>query len=187
MIVREYEKDEVTVHKVPLMLMGGIVMISLALTASVSLGFVERSAVPEVARAQAGAEVINARTLRFFDEPDGTVRVEDGASAEVLTRFGEGEGGFIRATVRSLVHQRRIRGIGAEMPFTLTEWENGNLTLADPATGRSVEVSSFGPDNRAVYANLLTATREQRAREFAVPLFEERPFQVMYVGHVSCL
>ena len=27
MIVREYEKDEVTVHKVPLMLMGGIVVI----------------------------------------------------------------------------------------------------------------------------------------------------------------
>jgi putative photosynthetic complex assembly protein len=59
--------------------------------------------------------------------------------------------------VRSLVHQRRIRSIGPEVPFTLTEWQNGNLTLADPATGRSVEVSSFGPDNRAVYQNLLPA------------------------------
>ena len=28
MIVREYEKDEVTVHKVPLMLMGGIVVMA---------------------------------------------------------------------------------------------------------------------------------------------------------------
>ena len=32
MIVREYEKDEVTVQKVPLMLIGGIAAISLALT-----------------------------------------------------------------------------------------------------------------------------------------------------------
>ena len=53
MIVREYEKDEITVHKVPLFLMGGIVVISLALTASVQLGFFERSAVVAEARAEA--------------------------------------------------------------------------------------------------------------------------------------
>jgi putative photosynthetic complex assembly protein len=155
MIVREYEKDEVTVHKVPLMLMGGIVLISLALTASVQLGFFERSAVPEVARAEKGIQPVATRSLRFFDEPDGTVRVEDGDRTMVLGRFATGEGGFIRATVRSLVHQRRIREIGAEVPFELTEWDDGGMTLRDPATGFRVEVSSFGPDNRAVYAAML--------------------------------
>lgn len=162
MIVREYEKDEITVHKMPLILMGGIVAISLALTASVTLGFLPKQSVPSEARAAAGIAAAQVRPLKFFDEPDGTVRVEDGATAEVLARFGEGEGGFIRATVRSLVHQRRIRGLGPEVPFTLTEWQNGNLTLADPATGRSVEVSSFGPDNRAVYQNLLPARKANR-------------------------
>jgi putative photosynthetic complex assembly protein len=162
MIVREYEKDEITVHKVPLMLMGGIIAISLALTASVTMGFLPKQSVPSEARAAAGIGAAQERTLKFFDEPDGTVRVEDGASREVLARFTEGNGGFIRATVRSLVHQRRIRNIGPEVPFTLTEWQNGNLTLADPATGRSVEVSSFGPDNRAVYQNLLPAKGDAR-------------------------
>lgn len=155
MIVREYEKDEVTVHKVPLYLMGGIVAISLVLTASVTLGFVPRQAVPAEARAAAGTKAIAQRTLRFFDEADGTVRVEDGVTAEVLAKFGQGEGGFIRASVRALVHQRRIRGEGPQVAFDLTEWEGGGLTLGDPVTGRSVEVSSFGPDNRAIYANLL--------------------------------
>jgi putative photosynthetic complex assembly protein len=155
MIVREYEKDEVTVHKAPLMLMGGIVLISLALTASVQLGFFERSAVPEVARAEAGITPETTRPLRFFDEADGTVRVEDGASAEVLARFGQGEGGFVRATVRNLVHQRRIRELGAEVPFELVRWSDGSMTLRDPATGFRIEVSSFGPDNRAVYAAML--------------------------------
>lgn len=154
MIVREYEKDEITVHKVPLFLMGGMVAISLALTSAVSLGLLERQSVPAEARAAAGIKPAEQITLRFFDEADGTVRVEDGASAEVLARFATGEGGFIRATVRSLVHQRRIRGEGPAVPFTLTRWENDTLTLADPVTGRSVEVSSFGPDNRAVYANM---------------------------------
>lgn len=161
MIVREYEKDEVTVHKAPLMLMGGIVLASLALTASVRLGFFERSAVPEVARAEKGIQPVAERTLRFFDEADGTVRVEDGDRTMVLGRFATGEGGFIRATVRSLVHQRRIRQIEAEVPFKLTEWDDGGMTLSDPATGFRVEVSSFGPDNRAVYAAMLP---QQEAR-----------------------
>lgn len=155
MIVREYEKDEVTVHKAPLILMGGIVAITLALTVSVQLGIFERQSVPSEARAAAGITAAEMITLRFFDEPDGTVRVEDGASGQVLSRFGQGEGGFIRATVRNLVHQRRIRNLGPEVPFTLTRWTNDNLTLADPVTGRTVEVSSFGPDNRTVYADML--------------------------------
>lgn len=162
MIVREYEKDEITVHKVPLLLMGGIIASSLALTAGVTFGIFERQSVPAEARAAAGIKPDVERTLRFFDEADGTVRVEDGASAEVLARFGPGEGGFIRATVRSLVHQRRIRDEGPAVPFTLTRWENDTLTLSDPVTGRSVEVSSFGPDNRAVYANLLPAAVEPK-------------------------
>jgi putative photosynthetic complex assembly protein len=162
MIVREYEEDEITVHKVPLLLMGGLVAITLALTASVTLGLFERQAVPAEARAAAGVEAAAERTLRFLDEADGTVRVEDGATGEVLGRYGQGEGGFIRASVRSLVHQRRIRGIGPDVPFSLTEWDNGGLTLADPTTGRTVEVSSFGPDNRAVFQNLLPASEGDR-------------------------
>jgi putative photosynthetic complex assembly protein len=158
MIVREYEKDEITVHKQPLYLMGGVVAISLALTASVSLGFFERQAVPAEARAAAGTQVAVMRTLRFFDEADGTVRVEDGASAEVLGRFGQGEGGFIRASVRSLVHQRRIRSEGAEVAFELIAWDNGELTLSDPVTGKTVEVSAFGGVNRKVFADLLPQT-----------------------------
>jgi putative photosynthetic complex assembly protein len=157
MIVREYEKDEITVHRVPLMLMGGIIAISLALTASVTLGFIPRQSVPAEARAAAGIGVSQERTLRFFDEADGTVRIEDGATGEVLARHGVGQGGFIRATVRSLVHQRRIRGLGPEVAFTLTEWENADMTLSDPATGFRVEVSAFGPMNRAVYAAMLPA------------------------------
>jgi putative photosynthetic complex assembly protein len=162
MIVREYERDDITVHKVPLMLMGAVVAASLALTASVSLGFFPRQAVPAEARAAAGIKAAQVRSLRFFDEADGTVRVEDGTSAQVLARYGQGEGGFIRASVRSLVHQRRIRGKGAEVPFTLTEWQNGGLTLSDPVTGRGVEVSSFGSDNRAIFADLLPAAKGPR-------------------------
>lgn len=158
MIVREYEKDEITVHKVPLFLMGGMIAVTVALTASVTFGLLPRQSVPNEARAAAGVTVAQERTLRFFDEADGTVRIEDGATAQVLARHSEGEGGFIRASVRSLVHQRRIRDIGAEVPFTLTRWNNGELTLRDPETGVNIEINAFGSMNQAVYDNLLPRT-----------------------------
>ncbi|MEM7665010.1 MAG: photosynthetic complex assembly protein PuhC [Pseudomonadota bacterium] len=155
MIVRTYEEDEITVHKVPLILMGGVVAISLIMTMSVTFGFFDRSAVPSEVRAAQGTTSIATRTLRFFDEPDGTVRVEDGASGAEIVRFGPGTGGFVRSTARSLVHKRRIRGIGAETPFELIEWDNGALTLRDSTTDGTVELASFGKDNRKVFADML--------------------------------
>lgn len=155
MIVREYEKDEITVHRVPIMLMGGIVMISLALTSAVSLGFFERQAIPSEAREQAGATMSASRSLFFFDEANGDVRVEDAGSGEEIARFAPGTGGFVRTAVRGFAYQRRVNGFGAEVPFDLIEWDNGMLTLVDPATGKAVELHSFGAGNRQTFANFL--------------------------------
>ena len=155
MIVREYEEDEVTVDRIPLMLMGGIIAISLTLTVAVTLGFFERQAIPSETRAEMGAVKVAERAIFFFDEADGTVRVEDAASGAELGRFGPGTGGFVRTTARSLVYQRRINGIGREVPFALIEWDNGMLTLLDSTTGESVELHSFGAGNRQTFANFL--------------------------------
>ena len=154
-IVRTYEEDEFTVHKLPLIFMGGVIAVSLALTASVSLGFFERQAIPSEVRAADGVVMAQSRTIQFFDESDGTVRVEDGASGEELGRFGPRTGGFIRSTARSLVHQRRVRNIGSSVPFDLIEWNNGDLTLSDSTTGETVELASFGKDNRKIFADML--------------------------------
>ena len=155
MIVREYEPDDFQVHRIPLMLMGGFVAISLALATSVSLGLFERQSVVTQARADLGTQPVETRSIVFFDEADGTVRVDDAANGETIARFGPGTGGFVRSTARSLVHERRIRGIGRATPFELIEWDDGGLTLLDPATDESVELAFFGADNRAVFADML--------------------------------
>lgn len=161
MIVREYEEDEITVHRIPLIMAGVLIASVLALTASVSLGFVERQSVPSEARAASGAKQIGNRSLYFFDEADGTVRVEDALSGEEIASFGPGTGGFVRSTARSLVHQRRINGIGRDTPFELIEWDNGELTLLDTTTGSTVELAAFGANNRAVYAAMLEGKAQQ--------------------------
>ncbi len=155
MIVREYEEDEFTVHRAPIIMMGALMVATLALTASVSFGFFERQSIPSEARADAGTMSVATRSLLFFDEPDGTVRVEDAFSGEVVGSFGPGTGGFVRSSVRSLVHQRRIRQIGRATPFELIEWDDGGLTLRDTTTGGTVELANFGADNRKVFADML--------------------------------
>lgn len=155
MIVREYEEDEFAVHRLPVMMAGAFVAITLALTTAVSFGYFERQAVPSEARAAAGTETVATRSLLFFDERDGTVRVEDAITREEIAAFGPGTGGFVRSTVRSLVYQRRINGIGRETPFELIDWENGALTLLDTTTGKTVELGSFGDGNRQTFANFL--------------------------------
>ncbi|AWW75543.1 photosynthetic complex assembly protein [Erythrobacter sp. KY5] len=155
MIVREYEEDEITVHKVPLMMAGALIASVLALTTATTLGYFERQSVPSEARAVSGAQAIETRSLFFFDESDGTVRVEDAATGAEVARFVPGTGGFVRTSVRSLTHRRRINGIGREVPFDLVAWDNGELTLIDPTTGGTVELASFGTGNRATFAAFL--------------------------------
>ena len=143
------------IPKGALVMIGVLVAAALMLTAAVSLGFLERNAVPSESRMAAGTQVVTERNLYFHDEPDGAVLIEDAASGTAVARIDAGTGGFIRSTLRSLVYGRRAKGIGSETPFALTEWNDGGLSLSDPATGKSVELHSFGPDNRAAFAALL--------------------------------
>lgn len=161
MIVHEYEEDEITVHRVPLMMAGALIASVLALTTATTMGFFDRQSVPSESRAAAGIEAIDSRMLQFYDEADGTVRVEDAETGDVVARYGPGTGGFVRTTMRSFAHQRRIRGIGRETPFELVEWDNGDLTIRDATTGGSAEMASFGPGNRKTFADMLIREPQQ--------------------------
>ncbi len=80
----------------------------------------------------------------------------DTNSVAAIVQPGE-QTGFIRGVMRGLARERQMAGIGAEPPFTLTLWQNGQLSLTDSATGRSIEMTAFGSDNRAAFAALLPA------------------------------
>ncbi|KWV94468.1 photosynthetic complex assembly protein PuhC [Erythrobacter sp. AP23] len=139
----------------PLVMIALLVLFTVALASAASLGFIAKDAVPSEARAAAGVEAVAERKLYFHDELDGGVRIEDADTGALVSSIAPGTGGFIRTTLRSLVHVRRSKGIGAETPFVLTQWDNGTLSLSDSETGKSVELGSFGPDNRASFAVLL--------------------------------
>ncbi|WP_191085096.1 photosynthetic complex assembly protein PuhC [Roseococcus microcysteis] len=103
---------------------------------------------------------LRERMVRFEDGPDGSVVIRDAANHSVLARFPVAEGGFVRGTLRALARERRQEEQGQEMPFRVSAWRDGQLTLDDVATGRRVDLTAFGSTNAGIFARLLTAQGE---------------------------
>ncbi|WP_298174056.1 photosynthetic complex assembly protein PuhC [Novosphingobium sp.] len=130
---------------------------AIALTALVKVGVLSREAIPAAARTEAHVAPAVVRQLTFTDRGDGAVVVRDVSTGETVRVLVDGVpgNGFVRGVMRGMARERHIRGVGMAPPFTLTLWKNGTLSLDDKATGRSIELGSFGPDNRAAFAALL--------------------------------
>jgi putative photosynthetic complex assembly protein len=104
------------------------------------------------------AAPVTSRDLLFRDRQDGAVVVYDARSmAEPIEVLAPGSNYFVRATMRGLARQRLRQDADRDVPFRLTEWADGRLTLEDPTTGRRVEMEAFGIDNEKPFAAMLTA------------------------------
>ncbi len=104
----------------------------------------------------APASAADERLLRFEDRDDGGITIADARSGRAIDSVAPGTNGFLRSAVRGLVRERRRQGLGAETPFRLLLRTDGRLLLEDPATGRQIDLRSFGPTNAGVFARLLT-------------------------------
>lgn len=139
---------------------GGLVFFALAATTLVRITGTPATASPVALRSAENVAPVASRDLRFTDRADGAVVIEDVGRGGVASLIAPGqETGFIRGVMRGLARDRHMRGIGDQPPFTLTLWQNGQLSLTDTATGRSVELTAFGASNRAAFAALLPATK----------------------------
>jgi len=110
------------------------------------------------ANSQPTAAPVASRELLFRDRPDGGVAVYDVRDTSApIDIVAPATNGFLRATMRGLARQRIRQDADREIPFRLTEWADGRLTLEDPTTGRRVEMEAFGITNEEVFVKLLTA------------------------------
>jgi putative photosynthetic complex assembly protein len=136
------------------LLIGAAVLLALSLAAA-GLGRwldIGRAAAPE-------ANPFAQATLWFDDLPGGAVAVRASNAGRAFATLAPGTNGFLRSVLRGFVRERRARGVGEAPGFVLTEWSDGRLSLDDPATGRSVDLGAFGPDNARPFVALLAASR----------------------------
>jgi putative photosynthetic complex assembly protein len=95
--------------------------------------------------------------LRFEDRPDGAIAVIDYKTGKQIDLV-QGEAGFVRGTLRGLAQERKRRGLDSGPPFELIYRTDGRLTLSDTATGRLVDLESFGPTNASTFFRLFNAS-----------------------------
>jgi putative photosynthetic complex assembly protein len=139
-----------------LILAGALVTFAFGAAAAVRIAGVPPVASPAAMRAASGVAPVASRDLRFSDRADGAVVILDVRSGRIASVIQPGEEtGFVRGVMRGLARERHQRGIGAAEPFNLTLWRDGELSLTDSATGRSIEMTAFGSSNRATFAALL--------------------------------
>ncbi len=95
--------------------------------------------------------------LRFEDRPDGSIAIIDYKTGKQIDAV-QGEAGFVRGTLRGLAQERKRRGLDSGPPFELIYRADGRLTLSDTATGRLVDLESFGPNNASTFFKLFNAS-----------------------------
>ena len=160
MIVRTYDDDDFRVHTLPLIAMGTVVLLTLALAISTSVGLFDRQGVPDQVRAERGTLSVDTRSIQFHDDAKGEVWVSDAVTGEELGRYPQGQGGFVRATARTMATGRIQRGLGSAVPFELIAWDDGSMTLRDTQTGRALELHAFGSKTYEIYQDILVKGRK---------------------------
>ena len=135
----------------------GLPVLAIALAIIVTLALVFSNPTHDVTvsgekdRLQARA----SRDIRFEDQGDGSIRVVDAKLREQIAMVAPASNGFLRGAVRGLVRERKLQGLGMEVPFTLALLADGRLVLHDAATGHEIDLASFGSTNAAVFSKLL--------------------------------
>ncbi|MGF1508069.1 MAG: photosynthetic complex assembly protein PuhC [Myxococcota bacterium] len=109
------------------------------------------------------ASAVQSRDVLFTDEQDGAVIARDAGTGARLVRFEPGTAGFVRGVLRGLVRERKLEGMGQNVPFRLTRWSDGRMSIRDTATGRVVELDAFGPTNAKSFAGILMAAQDAGA------------------------
>jgi putative photosynthetic complex assembly protein len=137
-----------TTSRVLMASLATIAMLTLAATLVARLTGFTTNSIPD-------SVVVNVVQVGFRDLPEGVVEVYEWETENSLAKIPSGEGAFLRGVVRSLVRQRRgLEGNTAAM-FELTRYDDGRVVLADPETGENIDLIAFGPDNIAVFSELV--------------------------------
>jgi len=126
-----------------------IAMFSLALVSLALVTFAVMTDRPLVG-APKDATVVKAQTMTISGQGNYVRIVED--TGVVLL---DGDGGFISVVLDGLERARLVAGVTGNPPVTITQYENGRVSLSDPASGWQVELASFGPGNVGTFLTML--------------------------------
>ena len=111
------------------------------------------------------AKPVRSADLIMQDHEDGSIAVLRAGDHTTVDTVPPATNGFLRVVLAGLVRERRRESMGAPaLPFHLTQWSDGRLTIDDDATHRLIELEAFGPTNAAAFERLLDLSSQRPAR-----------------------
>lgn len=126
-------------------------MIGLAMISLVMVGWARLTDRP-VAAVPRASEIVRERTVSLIGGGAQAVTVLDERGALLAAMD---HGGFVTVIQNGLQRHRLVQGVAPDLPIRIVEYANGRLTAHDDVTGWSVELGSFGGDNRAAFERLM--------------------------------
>ncbi len=98
------------------------------------------------------AAIVFERTITLNGEGN-TVTVRDDSGAVLLDTD---QGGFVAVVIDGLERARTMAEVEGNPPVTVTQFENGRLSLYDESSDTRIELASFGGGNLGVWKDLVT-------------------------------
>ena len=111
------------------------------------------------------ATPVRTADLLMQDHEDGSISVLDAHTQALIDTIQPKTNGFLRVLLAGMVRERRLDGIGSpSIPFHLTRWSDGRLTLDDNATHKLIELNAFGETNEGAFGRLLDLSPQPATR-----------------------
>ena len=142
--------SSIHVRPAPLLALGALALTSLVLVAWVRFTAPTEAIAPALEQAKRFTQF---EDLWFSAQSDGSLLIER-ADGRPVVQIASGEGGFIRATLRSLGGPVDS---GAQH-FQLALSDQGQLLLIHAASGRVLDLKAYGPSNRQAFFQILLAS-----------------------------
>lgn len=127
-----------------------IAVAALALSALAIVSYSVIRGIPPAGQPRA-AEILASRTVVL--ESDGVALHVTDTDGTVIT--DRENGAFVSVVIQGLQRARKVARVTGNPPVTISRLANGRLVLDDPASGWSVELTSFGVGNAAYWTWIL--------------------------------
>lgn len=142
-------RDKEMIPLVLVRLMFGLALVSVALVAYAR--FTDRPLVGVPTQPPIVAERVVYLTP---GEDRGSFVITD-TEGQRLVASSDRKAGFVGAIGQAIERRRKVQRADMAAPLTLVRRETGRIDIIDEASGISIELHGYGPDNIAVFAGLL--------------------------------
>lgn len=144
-------RDREAIPRVLLAAVGGLVLLTLAMTGFARITGMEPAAMP---RDSVGVE--REASIVITGALGGGATITD-PEGRLILEMNTLEAGFVNGVQRALARTRMKAGADQTAPVRLVAFSDGRLGLRDDVTGWRAELIGFGDDNAAAFAKILAA------------------------------